>query len=269
MAAEHHGSGGTVGFLPAKRADGPFHAGAFQPGLAPGGKERQQVRRRGLLSRRIAAQHEQHPVAPGRDRPAFAQRGVAVHVGGIVEDVLRHHMLAVHPAEELGGSGQRGGVRHQFAHGHGRRLGTQRPDSGDLLGRLVDAHGLGGQLQDQRVAHGLPHRRDGWRVVGHLQAVRAIGAAHVQVDHGGAGVHAFTGALGQFVRGHRQPRVIRVGLAGAVGRHGQREGTTQGVFSHGVSQSQAGRTTRTACAKRSTILSMSAAVQMKGGANST
>ncbi|KAA8637000.1 hypothetical protein FZN37_004345 [Enterobacter hormaechei] len=82
--------------------------------------------------------------------------------------------------------------------------------------------------------------------------MRAVGAAHMQMQHRGAGIHALACAGGQFVGRERQCGMIGVRLARTVGRNGDGDGP-----GHHAASSALVVAASTASPKRSTMASMS------------
>jgi hypothetical protein len=183
-----------------------------------GRQEGQQVGGRGLLRLRIAAEHVEHRhVIPGQG--ALGSQPVEPPgVLRIVEDDLRHRLLARQPGEEIGKGLLLAADAQIFAQRQRHGLGPRFPDDAHLLLGLVDAERFAGDLDDEPVADRVADGGGRGAVGIRVEQMAGVGVAHMDMDHRRARFQALRRRSGKFDRRERQRRMVRPGLAAAIRR---------------------------------------------------
>lgn len=142
-----------------------------------------------------------------------------------VDDELQRHAIPGAPSEELDGLVPVSIVGNQLPDGHGSRVRSQCLDDGDLLSSLVDAHCLGGDLDENSVLCRCPNAVYGCSVPVDVEGVRTLVVAHVQVNDARACIRARRSFSAELDWCHRKSRMVFLCATCPVRRNAYHDGS--------------------------------------------
>ena len=170
-----------------------------------------------LLACCVAAEHIEQRQVRAIHSTGPDQARQPIEVGGIVEDVLHGNIGGCAPGVERRRTGLVGNGGCDFAQGNRDGLGPQVADELDLLVRRVEADGFGGHLY-QHAGSLLGDQLDHLPIAARVKQMPTIVCTNMSVDGPSTSQLAGPRRRRNFLRGHWQLRMIRLGAAGAGGR---------------------------------------------------